>query len=130
METTTPVANADDIIVNVTQLDKTLDTFECLLLELLKAHSRERQGVCDGDVQIAPESLDTLSSEQIDRIVTSSLDNHQALQNVLKIKQGESLLAPVSVFFNKEGTNPQYGYIVGVIYNYGMHVFLCTNNYF
>ena len=84
---TTPIANADDIIVNVTQLDKNSDTFESLLLELLKSHSRFQP--ChyrDNELQITPESLDTMSMGQIQRLLTSSSVNYEAIQRLLKIK--------------------------------------------
>ena len=102
METTTTptssVANADDIIVNVTQLDKDSDTFESLLLELLKSYSLEQHPDNSSNSQtnqIIPEALDTLSSEQINRIITSSSVHYQSIQHVLKMKKEAGYLAQV-----------------------------------
>ena len=95
---TSSVANADDIIVTVTQLDKDNDTFESLLLELLKSYSFEQRSdgnsVAGPSRQIIPEALDTLSNEQINGIVSSSLVNYESIQHVLKLKK-EGFLAQV-----------------------------------
>lgn len=78
----TPVANADDIIVNVTQLDKNHDTFESLLFELLKSHSV----TSSVDTVITPDSLATLSQDQIKDIEASSPAYYETIQHVLKKK--------------------------------------------
>lgn len=85
MDTTPSVINADVITPHIAQLDVSHDTFETLLITLLRSHSRDRLGNQDnGDsMEIAPEALDTLSSEQIHSLVTSSSVNYLVIQQIL-----------------------------------------------
>lgn len=91
------MANADDIIVNVTQLDKNHDTFGSLLMELLKSHSGNTT-TCNNDRGITPDSLGTLSLDQIKDIEASSPAYYETIQHVTKMKSNTELSSPVNYY--------------------------------
>lgn len=70
-------------------LDDTNDTFETFLLGLLKCHTMDQMrlscAVEDSaqEVDISPESLNTLSQEQVHALVTSNSVNYDVVQQIL-----------------------------------------------
>ena len=78
----------------VTPLDGNDDTFEMLLLALLRAHSRNQLGYTgegggESPSGIAPEALNTLSFEQLHRLMTSTSMNFNVVQQILSQKEGQ-----------------------------------------
>ena len=74
-------------------LDNDNDTFETLLLGLLRYHtSQTRPSTVDYSEQaldISPEALDTLSQEQYHALVTSNSVNYDVIQQILAQKQSK-----------------------------------------
>lgn len=73
----------------LTALNSNEDTFEVFLLTLLRAHSASQLGnASEGDiVDIAPESLSTLTFEQIQSVMTSTSVNYNVVQQILAQKE-------------------------------------------
>ena len=72
----------------LTALNSNEDTFEVFLLTLLRAHSANHLGnTAEGHVtDIAPESLSTLTFEQIQSVMTSTSVNYNVVQQILAQK--------------------------------------------
>ena len=74
----------------LTALNSNEDTFEVFLLTLLRAHSANHLGNtvgAEGHVtDIAPESLSTLTFEQIQSVMTSTSVNYNVVQQILAQK--------------------------------------------
>ncbi len=82
----------------ITTLDEQADTFESFLLCLLRAFTKQQQLVITGGptqvagqrtetVEITPEALSTLSSDQVTTLVTSNSVNFDVVQQILTQKQ-------------------------------------------
>ena len=95
---------------SVTRLDSSVDTFETCLIHLLQAYTANQRGspvsptssdstplslVSGGggggafpSFDISPESLNSLSSEQVSTLVTSNSVNYEVIQQIMAQKQG------------------------------------------
>ena len=101
-------ANVSDC-PSVTRLDSSVDTFETCLIHLLQAYTANQRGspvsptssdstplslVSGGgggtfpSFDISPESLNSLSSEQVSTLVTSNSVNYEVIQQIMAQKQG------------------------------------------
>ena len=86
----------------LTALNSNEDTFEVFLLTLLRAHSASQLGnTAEGDIMnIAPESLSSLTFEQIQSVMTSTSVNYNVVQQILA--QKETLGKPATMDVDDE----------------------------
>ena len=94
---------------SLTQLDSSKDTFETCLIQLLHAYTTDQRGTSPSSaastpqsvggvsrgrqatppfVDISPESLGSLSAEQVSTLVTSNSVNYEVIQQIMAQKQG------------------------------------------
>lgn len=88
------VVHSGSVSPTLTSLDTTQDNFESLLLLLLQAHTSQNQPtdpmVVLGDLGISGQALETLSSHQIQALITSNSVNYEVVQQIMAQQKATS----------------------------------------